>query len=87
MRACGGALVSAERAYSRSWSVGRRTVTLAMRKPEPGQLHSIAMQWEPDLPRSLTKAELKQYRTGRNQALRELSAELGMAGPIVVEVG
>lgn len=79
--------MTAEAAYSRSWPVGHRTVTLTMRPSRPGQVHSIAMEWAPDRPRGLRDDELHQYRVGRDQALRELSAELGLAPPVVLEVG
>lgn len=58
-----------------------------MRRPQPGEVHSVAMEWLPERPRRLLDREFAQYRAGRDKALRELSEELGLAPPIVLELG
>lgn len=78
--------MSGEAAYTRCWRVGHRTVTLTMRRPRAGTCHSVAMEWAPDRPRNLPDDEYQQYRTGRDRALRELSEELGLAAPLVIEI-
>lgn len=70
-------------ALIRSWTVGKRTVTLTAPHPQPGKPVCIAMEWEPEPPRRLSSAEWSEYRTGRDAALKELCEELGLRGLVV----
>jgi hypothetical protein len=65
-------LVTAEAAFTRSWSVGRYKATLCVAKPRPGQLASAVIEWEPHMPTSLSPREVQQYRDGRAEALSAL---------------
>ena len=70
-------------ALVRSWRVGRRTVTATMPTPRQGQVRHTVMEWDPDMPRRLSRREWKQYRTGRDKAFAELFAELGIRGAVL----
>jgi len=54
-----------------------------MRRPRAGALVSCAIEWSPSQPTRLTDDELRQYRAGRNQALAEISAQLGVNAAVV----
>lgn len=71
---------------TRTFRVGKRTVTLTFPRPKAGDALCLACEWSPDPPRRLSKAELRQYRAGRNAAVAELARELGVKAA-VVEVG
>lgn len=72
MSACSAAAV-------RSWPVGRFTCTMTVPRPDPhGVVHAVA-EWTPTEPTRLTTEEWRQYRAGRNRALAEISAELGLS--------
>lgn len=62
---------------SRTWKVGNRTVTLTLPKPKRGGVQSCVIEWAPDVPPTVSAAELAEYRAGRNAALAELARELG----------
>jgi hypothetical protein len=79
----GGQNVTAEAGLTRTWNVGRYTVTLSLRKPTAGQIASVAAEWSPGLPERLTEAEVAQYVRGRNEALAELAAELGVRSAVI----
>lgn len=65
--------MAAEQAVlSRSWLVGRYTVTMTVPPIVAGQVRSVAIEWSPDQPRRLTDAEIEQYRRGRNDAIQAL---------------
>jgi hypothetical protein len=67
--------VSAESSIlTRSWRVGRRTCTLSVPQPQPGQTLHVVIEWDPDMPTSrLNAAERRQYRQGRDAAVAELA--------------
>jgi hypothetical protein len=45
------------------------------------------MEWYPNIPRHLSKKELKQYRAGRDAAMAELLKLMGGSGAgLIVEV-
>ena len=69
-------------ALTRSWPVGRFTCTLTVPPVKTGAVYA-AIEWEPHRPEELTRDEIAAYRRGRNQALAELTAELGIRGPTV----
>ena len=69
-------------ALVRSFRVGRRVVTITMPPTKRGEVRSTVIEWEPDVPPRLSKRELRQYRAGRNAALRELAEVIG--GSILV---
>jgi hypothetical protein len=62
--------------FSKSWLVGHRTVTMTIPRGKPGQAASCSVEWDPDLPKRLTPAELVQYRAGMSCALLKLSRDL-----------
>ncbi|MBX3601074.1 MAG: hypothetical protein KF863_10645 [Rubrivivax sp.] len=70
-------------ALSRSWRVGSRTCTLTVPRPQPGAVLAAAIEWQPDVPRRLSEAELRQYRAGRDDALRALAQYVGGAVALV----
>lgn len=71
--------MSAEAAIAvRSWPVGRHACQLTVRRPKPGAVVNAVVEWSPAEPARLTAEEWAQYRAGRNQALAELAAELGI---------
>jgi hypothetical protein len=71
--------MSAEAPVSvRSWQTGPYTVTMTIPKPRPGAVLSASVEWAPAEPSRLSTEEWRQYRAGRNQALGELAAELGI---------
>lgn len=73
-------------ALSVTFPVGRKyRVTVTMPQSRRGEIHSAVFDWEPDVPRRLTKAELQDYRRGRNAAVAELAARTGLR-TLVVEI-
>lgn len=76
--------MSAEAAAGvRTWSVGRYTATLTIPRPRPGATLAASVEWLPEMPERLTEAEVAEYVRGRNQALLELSVELGLRAVVV----
>ena len=69
-------------ALVRTWRVGRRTVTMTAPQIRIGQVGMATIEWAPDMPRRLSRRELKQYRTGRDAAFAELCADLGIRGAL-----
>jgi hypothetical protein len=43
-----------------------------------GDVSSAVFEWEPDVPRRLTKKELQEYRPGRDAAFAELARRTGL---------
>jgi len=80
--------MSAEAAVlSRSWRVGRWTVTLSIPVLTPGLGAAGVVEWSPAMPgRPLTPTELAEYRTGRDIALAEFARAKGL-GAAVIEAG
>lgn len=74
--------MSAEAAFTRTWSVGARRATLSAprRLTDPAQL---LIEWEPSRPDRLSADELSEYRRGRDAALAELAHELGASIAVV----
>src|SRR5574341_2018228 len=70
---------------TRSWKVGRFTVTLTVPPLHKGGFQSAAMEWEPHLPKHLSQEEFDAYVAGRNAAVLELAQELGI-NALVIEV-
>ncbi len=76
--------MSAESAAGmRSFRVGRFIATLTMPRPVGGGVAAASIEWTPHLPKRLTPAELEQYRCGRDAALRDLCAELGISALVL----
>jgi hypothetical protein len=76
--------MSAEAALAvRSWKAGRYTCTLTVQRPRAGALVSCVIEWAPQVPHRLTDGEISEYRAGRNTALAELSAELGINAAVI----
>ena len=72
---------------SRSWRVGRWTVTLTIPALTPGLGAAGVVEWSPTMPgRPLTPSELAQYRSGRDIALAEFARAKGL-GAAVIEAG
>ena len=72
-------------ALVRSWRVGKRRVTVTVPQIRSGQVLYAAFEWNPDMPRRLSRREWRQYRAGRDAAFAELFAEIGVRG-MVLEV-
>ena len=63
----------------RSWPVGDYTVTLTIpSRASDAAPAAISITWDPRMPSRLTDSELNQYRAGRNAAIAELSAAMGL---------
>ena len=69
-------------ALVRTWRVGKRKVTMTAPKIRIGQVGMATIEWHPDMPRRLSRRELKQYRTGRDAAFADLCADLGIRGAL-----
>jgi len=54
-----------------TFKVGTRQVRLTIPRPGSGNCY-VAAEWTPDMPRALSASEWKQYRAGRNAAIRQL---------------
>lgn len=65
-------------AFTTSWPVGRYVATLTMPRTTAGAVASAVIEWQPAVPSGLTRAELKQYREGRDAALQEVARVLGL---------
>lgn len=73
--------------FVRTWSVGSNfTATLSCPGIEAGEQQAAEVQWSPHLPKKLTPAQLDEYRRGRDAALDDLAAHLGLRIG-VVDVG
>lgn len=70
-------------ALTRSWAVGTRTCTLTVPKSRPGAAMSACVEWSPDPPPRLSASEWHQYRTGRNAAIAEMAATLGINAAVI----
>lgn len=68
--------MSAVSAFTRTWRVGERTVTLSLPRDASGMVHAV-IEWAPDMPRHLNRTQLRAYRRGRAKALAALAAETG----------
>ena len=55
-----------------TFPVGHRFCTITLPTPKVGSVCSGSVEWEPDLPVGLNRAERRQYQKGRNKALAEL---------------
>ena len=67
-------------AMTRTFRVGKRTVTCTMPQVQPGQVVCATIEWHPDMPRRLSRREWKQYRAGRDAAFAGLCGDLGIRG-------
>ncbi len=67
-------------AMTRTWRVGKRRVTLTVPQIRSGKVSTAAIEWHPDVPRRLSRRELRQYRAGRDAAFADLCSELGIRG-------
>ncbi len=67
-------------AMTRTWRVGRRTCTLTAPQTRGGQVAVASIEWSPNLPRRLSRRELRQYRAGRDAAFADLCTDLGIRG-------
>lgn len=67
----------------RAWPVGDRTATLSVSRTVPGGSISVRVEWSPSTPTSLKASEWQQYRAGRDQALAEISRELGINAAVL----
>ena len=69
---------------SRSWRVGRWTVTLSIPALTPGLGAAGVVEWSPAMPgRPLTPSELAEYRRGRDSALADFAREKGLRSAVV----
>lgn len=66
-------------ALSATFRVGRKyRCTVTIPPPRSGEARSAVFEWEPQVPLRLTKAELGEYRRGRDAAFAELAAQAGL---------
>lgn len=65
-------------AFTASWPVGRFVATLTMPRVTAGAVLAAVIEWSPAMPSKLTEAEVQEYRTGRDAALREMASRLGL---------
>jgi hypothetical protein len=70
-------------AMVRTFRVGKRKVTLTISNPKNVATLHMAAEWEPDVPRRLSKREWKQYREGRDKVFAELCEQTGLRGMMV----
>ncbi len=70
-------------ALVRTWRVGKRKVTVTVPQIRTGQVLHAAFEWSPNMPRRLSRRDLRQYRKGRDSAFNELCRELGIPGALV----
>ena len=69
-------------AIMRTWSVGKRRVTMTAPQVRIGQVGMATIEWAPDVPSKLSRRERKQYREGRDAAFAELCGEFGIRGAL-----
>ncbi len=55
-----------------TFEVGHRVCTITLPTPKLGSVCSGSVEWEPDLPTGLNRAERRQYKKGRDRAFAEL---------------
>jgi hypothetical protein len=73
-------------ALSVTFPVGRKyRCTVTIPPPRQGELRPVAFEWEPDVPRRLTKKELRDYRRGRDAAFATLAEQTGLR-TLLVEI-
>lgn len=70
--------------FESTFPVGKYTCHM-MIEGERGQAVMIACEWQPDLPlpKSLSKAEMAQYRAGRDALVAKIAAALGGAALVI----
>jgi hypothetical protein len=71
-------------ALVRSFRVGSRICTMTFPRPEGGALLYMTTEWWPSVPRRLSAAQMREYRSGRDRALMELAGITG-GNVLVVE--
>jgi hypothetical protein len=54
-----------------------------MQRPRQGALVCCAVEWAPSAPNRLTDGEMDEYRQGRNAALAQIAAELGITAAVI----
>lgn len=67
---------------TRTWPVGDRTATLSVSRGVGAPIHA-RIEWSPSAPSRLSAEEWRQYRAGRDQALAEISRELGINAAVL----
>lgn len=70
-------------ALTRSWPVGSRVCTLTVPKSKPGAVMAACIEWEPGPPPHLSASEWREYRAGRNAAIADLAAKLGINAAVI----
>ena len=71
-------------ALTRSFPVGRRyECTITIPQQVRGQVRITLVEWSPAIPKRLSKAEMRQYRAGRDSAFAELAERTGMTSMLV----
>jgi hypothetical protein len=71
--------------FSRTFHVGPYEVA-AVAVIENGQAVSLQFAWSPDLPQTLSDAEIAEYHQQRDAALADLALDISIRNPIVLEV-
>ncbi len=72
-------------AMTRTWRVGKRRVTMTAPQIRNGDVAMATIEWQPNMPRRLSRRALKQYRVGRDAAFADLCGDLGIRG-VVCEI-
>lgn len=71
-------------ALTRTWAVGKRyRCTLTVPRVVPGQQACASIEWDPAIPTRLSRAELNQYKAGRDAAIADLAAQLHITVAVV----
>lgn len=68
---------------ARSWRVGLRLCTLTIPRPDSGAAVCATVEWSPTVPTKLSGSEFREYRRGRDDAIRALAGELGGAIAVI----
>jgi hypothetical protein len=71
--------------FSRTFHVGPYKIE-AVALIENGQAISLNFEWSPDLPETLSNAEIAEYHQQRDAALADLAQDISTRNPIVLEV-
>jgi len=75
--------MTAEAAFTRTWPVGKYVATLSMSRPSNGKAQCVLIEWSPEMPQRLGESEIAEYVRGRNAALADMAAELGLRVALV----
>ena len=78
--------MSKQAAVMKSFKVGKLTCTITIQAPTVGAVTNMVVEWEPGMPRRLSRRQWAEYRAGRDAAFTELLNKMGGGSALVVEV-